>query len=50
MQAEEFPHEVTHASERALHYADKARKQAQHLPHDVQDRLHKSKSKRFIFA
>jgi len=56
-QAQHMPHEVTNASERAMHLAEQAQHmaqqaqhQAQHLPHEVTQRLHKSKSKRFLFA
>jgi len=39
-----------HASERAMHFAEQARKQAQQLPHEFTSRFQKSKPKRFIFA
>jgi len=44
--------EGAHVSERAMHFAEQARKQAEHLPHEVTSRFQKSKSKpkRFIFA
>lgn len=48
--AGDWSKEGAHASERAMHLAEQARKQAVELPHEVTSRFQKSKPKRFIFA